>query len=88
MYDEMGEVYALDWDIQPEGRAWRGGEALPRLDRAPEKFEMIDGKLFWSDGERLAVLGLLLENLGMKAALRLAPLERWRVALDEVERGA
>ncbi|MFN8558236.1 MAG: hypothetical protein U0531_13140 [Dehalococcoidia bacterium] len=37
----------------------------------PEKFEMIDGKLFWSDEERLTMLALMLENVGIDAALRL-----------------
>jgi len=33
----------------------------------PEKFEMIDGKLFWSEEERLHVLGMLIESLGTEA---------------------
>lgn len=39
------------WDIRREGRAWRGEEALERLNRVPEKAEMIGGKLFWSEEE-------------------------------------
>lgn len=35
------------------------------------RFELIDGKLFWSDFARQLVLGMLLENLGMNAATRL-----------------
>ena len=79
-------VYEMDWDIGPEGHAWRGGKGLERLDGAPEKMEMIDGKLYWDEEERLYVLAMLLENVGMKAAIRLAPTELWRGALDEVER--
>jgi hypothetical protein len=33
----------------------------------PEKFEMIHGKLFWSEAERLHVLGMLIESLGTDA---------------------
>jgi hypothetical protein len=33
----------------------------------PEKFEMIHGKLFWSEAGRLHVLGMLIESLGTEA---------------------
>jgi hypothetical protein len=52
-----------------------------RWELTPEKFEMIDGKLFWDESERVHLLAMLLENVGIDAALRLAPLERWRDAL-------
>ena len=86
MYEEMDEVYSLDWDIQLEGRRWRSGEVWERYERTPEKLELIEGQLCWTDGDRLALLGLLLENVGLKAAVRLAPADRWRAALVEVER--
>ena len=31
---------------------------------APSKLELINGHLFWSEEERLNMLGLLIENLG------------------------
>ena len=46
MYPEDEQLPLPEWDIQREGRAWRGGEAMARLDRCPEKFEMIGGRLF------------------------------------------
>jgi len=73
------------WDIRREGREWAGGEGYARFALTPEKFEMIDGKLFWSDEERVTLLAMLLENVGIDAALRLAPLDRWREALDAAE---
>ena len=69
------------WDIRREGRAWRSGEALARFDLAPEKIEMIGGKLFWDDEERLTMLALLLENVGMDAAVRLGDPRLWREAV-------
>jgi hypothetical protein len=71
--------------IRREGREWSGTEGYARFELTPEKFEMIDGKLFWSDEERVALLAMLLENVGIDAALRLAPLERWRAALEAAE---
>lgn len=53
----------------------------------PEKIELIDGKLFGTEGDRLRMLGLLLENVGLLPAVRLAPLERWREALAPVGAG-
>ena len=80
------QVYAMDWDIRLEGRAWGGGEGLARYERAPEKLELIRGRLCWSEEARLLLLGLLLENVGLNAAVRLAPPERWREALAHLER--
>lgn len=73
------------WDIRREGREWAEDEGYARFVLTPEKFEMIDGKLFWSDEERVTLLAMLLENVGIDAALRLAPLDRWRAALDAAE---
>lgn len=81
--DELGEDERPQpvWDIRRKGRAWAGGEALPRYELTPEKIEMIGGKLFWTDEERLTMLGLLLENIGMDAAVRLGDPWLWRQAI-------
>jgi hypothetical protein len=70
----------IRWDIRREGHAW-GAEALDRLELAPEKLEMIDGKLYWDDEERLTMLGLLLENVGIDKAIRLGDPRLWREAI-------
>lgn len=75
----------VEWDIRPEGRAWQGDEARERFGLTPEKFEMMDGRLFWSERDRVVLLALLLENVGLDAALRLAPIDRWREAIRAVE---
>jgi hypothetical protein len=72
------------WDIRREGRAWRE-EALDRLMLAPEKFEMWDGKLFWSDEARITLLALLLENLGVDAAVRIGDPAVWRAAIAALD---
>ncbi|HJW92562.1 MAG TPA: hypothetical protein VJ901_02990 [Thermoanaerobaculia bacterium] len=76
------------WDIRREGREWAGDECYARFDLTPERFEMADGKLFWSDEQRITLLALLLENVGIDAALRLAPLDLWRESLDAAEQKA
>ncbi len=68
------------WDLRPEGRAW-GPEGLSRCCMAPEKIEMIDGKLFWSEEERLTMLVLLLENVGVNQAVRIGTPSVWRAAV-------
>ena len=70
----------IRWDIRREGHAW-GAEALDRLELAPEKLEMIDGKLYWDDKERLTMLGLLLENVGIDKAIQLGDSRLWREAI-------
>lgn len=69
-----------DWDIRSEGRPWTESEAMSRYALMPEKIEMIEGKLLWDDHERLMRLGLLLENVGADAAVRLGDPAVWRAA--------
>jgi hypothetical protein len=76
---------SISWDIRREGRAW-GKEALERWQLIPEKFEMADGKLFCSDQERLLLLALLLENIGVDAAVRLGDPRVWREAVGALEK--
>lgn len=77
-----------DWDIRAEGRRWIGEELQRRHDPLPGSLEVIQGKLCWSDEERLMLLGALLENVGIDQAVRLGPIEVWRDAvarrLDEL----
>jgi hypothetical protein len=71
-----------DWDIRRKGRAWEDEEADQRYNLTPEKIEMIEGKLLWSDEDRVALLGLLLENVGADRAVRLGDHGVWRTAID------
>ena len=68
------------WDIKREGRAW-GDEAMSRYEMTPEKTEMINGRLYWTDEERLTMLALLLENVGADKAVRLGSASVWRAAV-------
>ncbi|MEQ6340118.1 MAG: hypothetical protein M3A44_00345 [Gammaproteobacteria bacterium] len=60
------------WDIRWEGRHWRGDECLERNERLPESFrvQIHDGQLGFGEQERLTVLAMLLENLGLDSAFR------------------
>jgi hypothetical protein len=81
---KRGTISGIAWDIRREGRAWRGDEAVDRYDLTPEKMEMDQGKLFWSDEQRLTMLGLLLQNVGIDAAIRLGDPRAWREAIAEL----
>ncbi|MDX1253626.1 MAG: hypothetical protein IDH49_15510 [Gammaproteobacteria bacterium] len=60
------------WDIRWEGRHWRDVECFARNDLLPESFriEVYDGQLGFSDQDRLTVLAMLLENLGLEKSFR------------------
>ncbi|MBI2779416.1 MAG: hypothetical protein HYX62_06510 [Gammaproteobacteria bacterium] len=60
------------WDIRWEGRHWCYDEFLSRTDLLPESFriEAYDGQIGFSDQERLTVLAMLLENLGLEKSFR------------------
>ncbi len=71
----------VKWDIRSEGRGWTGDEAMQRYNLTPEKFKMYQGKLFWSDEDRLNMLGLMLENVGADQAVRVGDPAIWRAAV-------
>ena len=90
-YDDEDEDQ-INWDAPPEsgtfdigleGRRWK----VTRFDELatvlPEKMELIDGKLFWSERHRLGMLGAMLEQVGLVDAVRLAPKELWLEALRQ-----
>jgi hypothetical protein len=70
-----------EYDIGREGHEITGG--IERMYTIP-RVEMTDGKLFNSDEDRLHVLALLLESVGIDAAVRLGPPHLWREAVNEV----
>jgi len=72
---------AVRWDIRRKGRAWTEHEFKGRVELRPEKLEVLDGKLLMSQKERLDLLGLLLENVGADAAVRLGSLQVWAEAV-------
>jgi hypothetical protein len=74
----------IRWNIGRQGRNWIGEEARQRWELTPEKFEMNRGKLFWSDAERLTLIALLLENVGVDRVVRLGDPEVWRAAVREL----
>ena len=71
--------------IAPEPAALTRQEFWARYDhpQMPEKFEATGGKLFWNDEQRLHVLAMLLEAVGLKRALALCPPEAVRAALAD-----
>jgi hypothetical protein len=75
----------VEWDIQREGRAWEGTEARARYSLTPEKIELIEGRLFWSEEDREAMLALLLENVGADKAVRLGDPKVWREAIEHLD---
>jgi hypothetical protein len=76
---------ATDWDIRREPRRWTKEEYERRLYQAPEKIEFVGG-IFASERQRLTVLAMLLENLGIDKVVQLGKLEDWKAAVAERER--
>lgn len=72
------------WDIRPDGRAWSADEAPTRWALTPEKIEILDGRLFLTDADRVTMLALLLENVGADRAVRLGDPDVWREAVAKV----
>ena len=52
---------------------------------APEKIEFVGG-IFAGDRERIAVLAMLLENLGIDRVVRFGNIEDWKAAIADLER--
>lgn len=79
--DIARDPYSIDWKIDRDGRAWTGDEARHRMELTPEKLEMWKGKLLWNDSDRLLLLGLLIENVGVDKVVRLGDAGVWREAI-------
>jgi hypothetical protein len=73
------------WDIRRKGRTWSNEKIYLRIDQAPEKMEYVDG-IFASDRQRLNVLGMSLENLGIDKVVRFGKLEDWKAAIEDLEK--
>jgi hypothetical protein len=76
---------APDWDIRREGRHWSQEEFDQRTYQAPDKIEYVDG-VFASERQRLIVLGMLLENIGIDKVVRFGRLEDWKAAIADLEK--
>jgi hypothetical protein len=74
-----------DWDIRREARRWTHEEAERRMYQAPEKIEFAGG-IFVGEDQRLTVLGMLLENLGIDKVVRFGKLEDWKAAIADLEK--
>ena len=69
--------------IHRHGRPWVPEEARERLRRLGDcKLEVREGRLFADEFQRRMVLGMLLENVGLDAAIELAGPGLWRQALS------
>ena len=77
-----------NWNIRREGRSWNADEAWPRYELCPEKIEMVGGKLLCNEEDRLTLLALLLENIGVDRAVRLGDPAVWRAAIAELPQDA
>jgi hypothetical protein len=73
-----------EWKIEREGREWKGEGFDKRIYQAPEKIEYVGG-IFIDERQRLTVLAMLLENLGIDKAVQLGNLEDWKIAVAELE---
>ena len=73
-----------EWNIRREGRRWTHDEVGRRLYQAPEKIEFAGG-IFNNDDERMTVLAMLLENLGIDRAVRLGNPADWKASVAELE---
>jgi hypothetical protein len=73
----------INWDIRRQGRQWSNEEFDQRIYHAPEKIEYVNG-IFASDRQRLIVLGMLLENLGIDRVIRFGKLEDWKAAIEDL----
>jgi hypothetical protein len=73
-----------EWNIRREGHEWRGEEFDKRTYQAPEKIEFVGG-IFTNERQRLIVLAMLLENLGIDKAVRLDNPADWKAAVAELE---
>ncbi len=79
------DLILTDWNIRREGRRWTRDEFERRVYQAPEKIEFVGG-IFASERQRLIVLGMLLENLGIDKVVQFGNVNDWKAAIAELEK--
>lgn len=88
MSDQPGEERPFGFDIRREGRRWTSEEIESKWRQAhatvPEKLELIEGKVFLGDEQRITMLGWMLEQLGADVAVRMGDPEVWREAVEDM----
>jgi hypothetical protein len=82
--DDTSEFNPREWDIRREGQVWSGDRFDKRIYQAPEKIEFVGG-IFINETQRLTVLAMLLENLGLDKAVRLGNPQDWKAAVAELD---
>lgn len=85
----MGAERSFGFDIRREGHSWTSEEVDAKYrphETVPEKMELIEGKLFWSDDQRITMLGWMLEHLGADTAVGLGEPGVWKEAIEEMLR--
>ena len=84
------EERPFGFDVRREGRRWTTEEIESKWRQShatiPEKLELIEGKVFLSDEQRITMLGWMLEQLGADVAVRTGEPEVWREAVEEMFR--
>ena len=78
------------WHIRREGQQWLGGKFKNRIYQAPEKIEFVEGGIFTNERERLTVLAMILENLGIDkqcvwAIRRIGKRRSWNWTTSELD---
>lgn len=71
----------MGWDIRRQGHPLEGGFRSEKWQATPEKIEMVKGCAFDEGDGRSAMLGVLLENVGADAVVRMGDPEVWRAAV-------
>ena len=83
-----------EWDVPPEpgrfnigldGHLWNVDRYYELDDVLPEKMELLEGKLFHGERQRLGMLAAMLEQVGLEKAVTLAPKALWLEALEKLE---
>lgn len=76
---------SIKWNINAKGRAWTSDEILERLHFLEQlgRLEVHEGKLLWNDSERLTLLAMLLENVGLDKIKDVIGKDTWDVWFDE-----
>ena len=89
MADEKNELVhplgEIEWKFQGVGRAWNHDEINSRYEECPARIELVYGKLFWCEEDRLILLGMLLENVGLDSAVKLGDPDKWREAIRKLD---
>lgn len=78
----IGERQFREWPIERTPKMFSGDDFFEMVDRFPARVDCCDGMIGENNQQRLLMLAMLIENIGIDAVVKIGPLQLWIDAVN------